>query len=271
MVWTELHPHPVSRWAKLTVVAVDLGRVRTGYVPGAEDVQELESRGGTAPPKGFSAGLVPNGLHDSLLAVFNGGFKPRHGRWGMRAEHLTLLPLRDGGCTVAIDDAGLVSVGPWPALRARESEFVAFRQTPPCLVLDGKLHPLLEARNERPWAGFDPKRKTRRRSAVGVDATGRVLFYGIGEEMEPRVLALGMSYVGAVNAAELDINWSWTRFLLFGTTDQDTELHVTSTLIPQMVHRQHGYVHDAAARGFFFLADRAQAARGRAKSPSATE
>jgi hypothetical protein len=40
------------------------------------------------------------------------------------------------------------------------------------------------------------------------------------------VLAEGMRHVGAHFAAELDINWSWTRFLLFSDTEGDAKLVV---------------------------------------------
>lgn len=252
---TVIHPHEVSRWAKLTVVAIDLRHVRVGYVPGRADVESLKALGGSSIPLPESAGVLPEVERDELLVIFNGGFQPRHGRWGMRAWNMTLLPARDDGCTVAIDGRGLVTVGDWPRLKPRESELVAFRQTPPCLTLDGEIHPLLARHNERPWGGFDPNRKTRRRSAVGVDASGRVLFYAIGEEMDPRVLAQGMAYAGAVNSAELDINWSWTRFLVFGQTDS-RELAVTSTLIDPMVFQPGEYLKISAARDFFFLSRR---------------
>src|SRR5690606_5710474 len=254
---TVIHPHPVSKWAKLTLAAIDLRHVRVDYSPGTEDATELESRGGVAPPKDMLIGLVPENQQASLLAVFNGGFKPRHGRWGMRAHGITLLPAREEGCTVAVDRRGVVDVSAGQKAAPSAEQLWAFRQTPPCLVSDGALHPFLEQHDERAWGGFDPKRKTRRRSALGVDATGRVLLYGIGEEMGPRVLAQGMRYAGAVNAAQLDINWSWTRFLAFGQAGGGA-LEVTSTLIPEMVHQQRGYVDKPAARDFFYLLRRAQ-------------
>jgi hypothetical protein len=124
------------------------------------------------------------------------------------------------------------------------------------LLEAGELHEKLAAFNERPWGGFDPKRKTRRRSALGVDVSGRTLFYGIGEEVGPRVLAEGMRYAGAHFAAELDINWSWTRFLMFGQSTTKPGLKVTSTLIPKMVHQDRQYVEKTSARGFFYVTGR---------------
>jgi hypothetical protein len=97
---------------------------------------------------------------------------------------------------------------------------------------------------------------------IGVDATGRILFYGMGEEARPRDLAQGLKAVGATSAAQLDINWSWTRFLMFGSPQPGAELQVTSTLIPKMVHRKTGYVQRHVGRDFFYLTRRSSSPSG---------
>ncbi len=250
MVTTVLHPHPVSRFKTLTLVAVDLSHLRLHYVPGRADLSEASEQ---PAPSTIAPGLVSPEHLGSLQAVFNGGFKPRHGRWGMRVAGSTLVPPRTDGCTVAIFADGRVAVRSWPALSNRDSEIVSFRQTPPCLVEEGIRHALLEERQERPWGGHDPKRKTRRRSAVGIDASGQVLYYGVGVELEPSELAQGLRDAGVQHAAQLDINWSWTRFLLVGEPAPEAPLQITGTLIPEMVHERHGYVQKPVDRDFFYL------------------
>jgi hypothetical protein len=96
-----------------------------------------------------------------------------------------------------------------------------------------------------------------RPAALGIDATGRVLLYGMGEELEPPELAEGMRVAGAKDAAQLDINWSWTRFLVFGEPEGKA-LQTTSTLIPKMVHTKRGYVETAADRDFFYVIRRSE-------------
>ena len=130
---------------------------------------------------------------------------------------VTLQEPREGGCTVTIDDEGRMAILPWQEVTSPEKLRV-WRQTPPCLLDGGALHPNLEKGQLRVWAGRDPGRKTRRRSAMGLDATGRILFYGMGVETEADDLARGMAAVGANDAVELDINYSWTKFLVFGGT-----------------------------------------------------
>jgi hypothetical protein len=96
MFSTVIHPHEVSKWAKLTAVVIDQSQVRTRYVPGTEDVEELEKRTKFDRASLPEIGLVPAAHQSELLVVFNGGFKPRHGRWGMMVAGLELLAPREG-------------------------------------------------------------------------------------------------------------------------------------------------------------------------------
>ena len=75
MFKTVIHPHDVSRFISVTVVAIDLSRVEPYWVPGTDDPR-LDQLPDTATP-----GLIPTVHHDKLLVVTNGGFAPRHGRW----------------------------------------------------------------------------------------------------------------------------------------------------------------------------------------------
>jgi hypothetical protein len=121
------------------------------------------------------------------------------------------------------------------------------------LLENGVLHPELVERRERRWGGYDPKRKTRRRSAIGVDATGRVLFYAVGIELEPSHLGEAMRLSGAHHAAQLDINYNWTRFLLIGTQAETSELRITSALLDGMNYGRREYLERPSARDFFYL------------------
>ncbi len=54
-----------------------------------------------------------------------------------------------------------------------------------------------------------------RRSAAGLGADQRTLYVGISNSTTARALALGMQQVGAVSVAQLDVNHSFPRFLLY--------------------------------------------------------
>jgi hypothetical protein len=246
LVATELHPHEASKFITLSVVAVDLARIRLDFLPGVDDVGKVE-----VP---FVPGVVPNAVQGSLVAVFNGGFMPRHGRWGMRVGDVTLLPPREPGCTVAIDAQDAVHIRSWPALAARAGELRVIRQTPPCLLEQGSLNPELIAGRERAWAGQTPGVVTRRRSALGLSEDRQTLFYAIGVEATPRLLASGLAAVGAHDAAQLDINWNWTRFLLY-EPNAEGKPRVTTTLA-EVEHTRRDYIDAPSKRDFFFLVRR---------------
>jgi hypothetical protein len=248
MVVTLLHPHPVSRFLSVHVVAIDLSRVELGWLPGTADVDAK-----TLPS--VSVGLVPAEQQARLVAVFNGGFQPAHGRWGMYLRPHVMVPPRDVGCTIALGQDGGVQIASWPEIAPQLERLKASRQTPPCLMAGGELHPKLLANDERPWGGRAKDLVTRRRSAIGLDAGRRVLYYALGIEVGPRLLAEALRHAGAAEAAELDINFNWTRFLLFGR-GADGVLQVTQPLLPDMPFSRKGYVTRKNDRDFFYVLER---------------
>jgi hypothetical protein len=58
-----------------------------------------------------------------------------------------------------------------------------------------------------------------RRSAIGLDASRRILYVGISNNTTARALAEGMHHAGAVDVAQLDVNWSYPKFLLYKLGD----------------------------------------------------
>ena len=241
-----IHPHVSSRFITLSLVAIDLTRARIEFVPGVDDVVRQQ-----VP---FVPGLVPERDRAGLVAAFNGGFMPQHGRWGMRVGETTLLPPREPGCTIALTAADRVEIRSWPALASRSGELRALRQTPPCLLEEGEVHPDLIAGRERAWAGHTPGIVTRRRSALGVSKDGKTLLYALGVECSPKLLATGLRAAGAASAAQLDINWNWTRFLLFAA-DSNGKPRVTTTLA-EVDHTKRDYVEAASKRDFFYVVRR---------------
>jgi len=240
---TVLHPHPTSRFITVTLVSMELVFLRFGFMPGVEDVGKRE-----VP---FVAGLVPAEHQGQLVAAFNGGFMLRHGRWGMQLGETTLQAQRDPGCSIALDENGKVRIRSWPELAPDSSRFAAIRQTPPCLVENGALHPLLLKGVDKPWAGNTAGVVTRRRSALGISREGLRLFYAVGLETSPRLLAEGLRAAGAEHAAELDINWNWTRFLLFDKNAEGVR-RVSKSLV-EVDHSPRVYVERPSERDFFYV------------------
>jgi hypothetical protein len=239
---TVVHPHETSRFISVSIVAIDLSRAKLEFLPGVDDVGKQQ-----VP---FVPGLVPQTDQPRLFAVFNGGFMPRHGRWGMRVAETTILPPREPGCTIALFENGTVRIRSWPALAAAP-QLRALRQTPPCLLEQGQLNAELTSGRDKAWAGQTPGIVTRRRSAIALSEDGQTLFYAIGVEASPKLLASGLRSAGAHDAAQLDINWNWTRFLRF-ERGADGKLGVTKTLAP-VEHTSRDYVEIPSKRDFFYL------------------
>lgn len=242
---TTVHPHPHKKDPMVVIVAVDLRRVNLVSVAGTEEPES------TTVPLEKRPGLVPAADQQSLIAVFNGGFLSKHGQWGMRVDGDDFGAPREDGCTVAFLDDGSLRIATHRALASVASRLRSFRQTPPCLVEGGTSDPRLAHEDTaRLWGAAMGGKREIRRTALGLDATGRTLFFGIGEWLWARDLALAMKAAGAVDVAELDINWSYTRFLLY---DRSTPPQVVSTLIEKVQYSKDGYISKAAPRDFFYL------------------
>lgn len=244
---TTVHPHP-SKWqVYAAIVAIDLRRAELRLVAGT-----LEPKSKTVPDE-RRPGLVPAEDQADLIAVLNGGFMSRHGGYGMKIGADVFLPPREDACTVALLADGGIRVGTWSALKGGEGSMTAYRQMPPCLIEQGAMHPtLLADPSTHKWGVSEQGEIEVRRSALGLDPSGRTLFYGVGEWITAKDLAAAMAAAGAVSAAEADINWSYTRFLFFGRP-AGGPLQVVSTLIPKMKYTLEGYVTKPAERDFFYL------------------
>ncbi|HVU04202.1 MAG TPA: hypothetical protein VHE30_20735 [Polyangiaceae bacterium] len=254
VVKTVLHPHPKSRFVTVTIAAIDLSRVRVRLVAGTDDLAWAKL------PVDGDAGKVPAVDRDGLVLVTNGGFQPKHGHRGLVASRVVVSPPRGDGCTILLGEDGDVKMGPFPELGSAVNSAPSLRETPPCLVAHGALHPSLLAGRDAAWAGHASDLSTRRRSALGLDRSGGTLFYAVGEEADPRWLAEALRLAGADVAAELDINWYWTRFLLVG--DAGGTLRPTTSLIPKMEHLPTEYVAKASIRDFFYVVRREPSSAG---------
>jgi hypothetical protein len=242
---TLLHPDPRRSWSELYVVAIDLERAQIVAVAGTEEPKsELADAAGYA-----RTGLVPKSQDSALLAAFNGGFKAEHGHYGMRVDGVTLLGPRPDACTVAAYEDGALRIGTWSALAADHTAW--WRQGPQCLVEGGQLHPGLTDEANITWGAALGGATVVRRSAIGLDPSRRTLYVGLGNATTARVLALGMQHAGATDVAELDINWSYPRFVLFRRTPKGTRQGYG--LFEGFVFDKDEYTNRPATRDFFYI------------------
>jgi hypothetical protein len=248
MMKTSVHPDPKRGYAAVAVVAIDLERTSLHLVAGS-----IEPASAAVPPSA-RPGVVPTDQFGDLVAAFNGGFKAEHGHYGMMLDGRTFLPPREISCTVALYKDGGIRIRTWPALSESAADMVGFRQTPPCLVEDGNVNDTLAAREDaRGWGAAVDGGTAIRRSALGLDRAGKTLFYGLGESVTAGTLARAMKAAGAVNAAQLDVNASYPRFVFFGKPRPNERPTVTHAIIPDIAFSRHEYVGRPEGRDFFYL------------------
>ena len=206
---TFLQPDAARPYALVSIVAFDLEVTRLHFVLGLEEPSSPVAvrRSGSIPEADKQAGV--------LLAAFNGGFKTEHGHFGVGVRGVTVLPPRQGLATLAIHSNGQLQLGAWGTEITDSPDIVAWRQNCPLLVHNGEINPHTADNAPQDW-GYTVKGGTATwRSALGLSADGRTLYYAVGPSLTLPVLAQSMATVGAANAMQLDINPYWTHFDAF--------------------------------------------------------
>jgi hypothetical protein len=242
---TIVHPDSERVYAELFVFALDLSKVSVHAVAGSVEPKSAESGIGAARP-----GVIPDADRGELLAAFNGGFKAEHGQFGMMVDGTELLAPKPQSCTFAATNDGALRIAPWSAL-VGSSEFDWWRQTPGCMVQDGQLHAGLRTADSRNWGATLEGKTVIRRSAVGLSADGRTLFVGISNSTTARALALGMQHVGARDVAQLDVNFSFPRFLMYREGESGTLSAVGA--VRGLLYQPDEYLGHASTRDFFYV------------------
>lgn len=214
MAKTLIHPDPKRPWAELFVLAIDLRAVELHLVAGT-----AEPRATTTEGRAYQrSGLIPSAHQDALVAAFNGGFKATHGQWGMRVDDVVLLSARKHGCSVVMQKSGALLIHPYMATEDDEALLGGarwWRQTPPCMFHQGKRHGGLWDPDSRNWGAALGGDTVIRRSAIGLDAAREILFVGVSNHTAAHVLANGMNHAGASDVAQLDVNWSFPKIVVF--------------------------------------------------------
>jgi Phosphodiester glycosidase len=256
MFKTLLHPDTERAWAELFVVALDLRRIRLHLVPGTLEPQA------TLPEalELVRPGRVPDEYHAGVIAAFNGGFKTEHGHYGMYVDGVTLVPPLAGTCTVARLKDGTLRIGTWSRLAAQLSNATWWRQTPDCMYENGKLNPRLAGGRVSKWGSTLDGETVVRRSAIGVDAAGTTLYVGISNHTTAPALARGMHHAGAATVAQLDINFSYPKFVTFREAPS-SRLKVAVPLADGFEFSENEYLRKPSFRDFFYVTDSSMDAR----------
>jgi hypothetical protein len=254
MFKTLLHSDRNRSWAEVFVVAVDLRRTRLHMVPGYQEPKsstpEAEKR--LKERTEARAAVIPSKDHDQLLAAFNGGFKTEHGHYGMMLDGLTIMPPRAKACVVAMYPGETLKIRDWEVLKNTVDEMVWYRQTPNCMYENGKMHPLLNDAHATRWGATLDKETVIRRSAIGLNEAGDVLYVSITNSTTAQAIALGMHHAGAAHVAQLDVNWSYPKFLLYEPEYEDGPRKAVA-LAKGFEFDKDEFIRKRSMRDFFYL------------------
>lgn len=244
---TLLHPDPNRSWCAVAIVAVDLRAVDVSLVAG-----RYEPKADTEEGKAYQRpAVIPKEAHESLLAAFNGGYKATHGGYGMHVDGVTLLPPKPKVCAIGKRPTGDLVIGSWEKLEAEKLAW--WRQTPACMVEDGALHPGLTVKDNLNWGATIDGETVIRRSAIGLSKDGRILYVGIGDHTTAPKIAEAMQHVGAPTIAQLDINWSYPKFVTYLPKDDGSGDLVAKALVEGFEYTEDEYIRQRAERDFFYL------------------
>jgi hypothetical protein len=248
MFKTLLHPDQKRSWAELFVVALDLRRVHVHLVPGTREPHATQKEA----MEMTRIGRVPDEHHKGVLAAFNGGFKTEHGHYGMSVNGITLVAPHEATCTVAYFKDGSLRIGSWPKLKDDLDETSWWRQTPNCMFEDGRMHPRLAEGWVHKWGSTLDGQTVIRRSAIGIDASGSTLYVGISNHTTAPAIASGMRHAGAVTVAQLDINFSFPKFVTFRAS-RLSKLRFAVPLADGFEFSEHEYLRKPSNRDFFYV------------------
>jgi hypothetical protein len=145
-----------------------------------------------------------------------------------------------------------LAIAPWTALEKRTADMLWYRQAPNCMYVDGEMHPRLRAPNVRHWGATLDGDTVIRRSAVGLSKDGSTLLVGISNHTTARVMAEGMHHAGAVSVAQLDVNWSYPKFVVYEPKGKDGKL-VATALAEGFEFSPDEYIRSRSMRDFFYL------------------
>lgn len=203
---TFLQPDHQRPYAVVAVVAFDLSATHLHFVLGSlEPTSPVQiNRPGTIPPQDLLAG--------KLLATFNGGFKERHGNFGLLVDGILLNPPRDALGTVAFYTDGHIRVGQWGTDIVPSADMVTWRQNGPLVVQNGQVNPHTADTAPQDWGYTVPGSAAIWRSGIGMSADGSTLYYIAGPSLTLPALALSMQGANMEQAMQLDINNFWVHF-----------------------------------------------------------
>ena len=154
----------------------------------------------------------------TLVAAFEGGYKPADSHGGYYTEGRYASPLVNGAASLVIYKNGTATVGQWGRDVSMTPDVVSVRQNLTLLVDGGKAVPGLNPDDNYVWGASLYGLASQWRAGLCVLSSG-ALVYVMGPGLEITQLAALLVRAGCVRAMTLDMNPDWT---VFATWDPST-------------------------------------------------
>jgi hypothetical protein len=251
MARSSVNPDPSRLYAEVALVRFDVAQIRLHLMAGK--TEPVAARG--VPPFPRPATVPAADQSGSkLLAAFNGGFKSRHGGYGMMVDGTTILPPKDNIATLALYRDGGIRLGAWGREITTTLDLIAYRQNCALLVDAGEINPSVTNGKRSEWGYTVEGLTTTWRSGLGISRDGRFLIYAVGNSLTVESLALALQEAGAYYAMELDINHTYTTFVTYGPAKDTQSPHpvVAEKLLEQMIGSDSEYL-APCDRDFFYI------------------
>lgn len=263
---TMIHPDKKRGWAQVAVVAMDLRQIELHLVPGTiEPATQLKE----AREKKRTGVVAPDDLA-TVLAAFNGGFMTTHGNYGVKADGVVWVTPHGSACTIAQFPNDELLIRSWEELESRQADTLWFRQTPMCMVEQGELHKGLAIEENTYWGATLDKDTIIRRSGMGMSEDGHTLYVGIGEAMSAKSIATALQFAGAHNVAQLDVNFTYPKFVSIAPKSEGSTDLVLTPLVTTFKFEPDDYVKRPHPRDFFYVTRRSPDALKKGETKPAT-
>ena len=208
---TYLQPDDARPLTVPAIIAFDLEQTELHYELGFEEPSTANG------PRGIGMIAPTDRVPGKLLATFNGGFKATHGSFGAMSDDIVAIEPRAELATVAVYPDGSVQIGAWGRDIDLLVDPIAYRQNARLVVQNGEINDAVYSDSIRDWGGTINNEIVTWRSAIGLSADGRTLYYIVGDGLNMPVLAEMMVHIGVENGMLLDINAYWVHFAAITT------------------------------------------------------
>jgi hypothetical protein len=175
-------------------------------------------------------------------------------------------------CTIAAYADDTMRIASWDKLEGGMATMTFWRETPVCMYENDVLHWRLADPNlAKKWGATLDGETVIRRSAIGIDRAGTVLFVSISNHTSARVIADGVHHAGAVTVAQLDVNFSYPKFVTYEKkkhpADGEAGKRIAIPLADGFEFSEDEYIRDPSRRDFFYLIPKDADTRTASKAP----